>query len=581
MPFLRLMAAVVRRSSSLLSSHSTLCPTPTLSLSPQRGQRLSAPINAHNASSRKASAALNVHRAPAAVSSFGPRSFGSLAPPSSGKPSFYLHPFSGPSVLSSALPSPAAPLAASSSPLVAPQPFSIPSYPCEKSAIRSVFRSQSSNGKDRSFFVCDVGVVERQYARFCRELPNVQPFYAVKCNPDVALLKTLAGCGSGFDVASAAEMEAALSMGVAADDIIFANPIKSIKDLRYAARVGVRKLTFDNADELYKVKEHHPTAECVIRLLPDDSGSVMRFGVKFGAPLVHVEGLLATAQQLGLKVIGTSFHIGSGCFDVNSYAKAIALCRHVFDVAERKLGMPAFTFLDLGGGFPGNPQPHADTGAVPAFEKFAAVIRSSLMEHFHPATHSHVRVIAEPGRYMATAYSTLFTHVQGKREEPVDPRQPAAPRKFLYYINDGVYGSFNCIMFDHQHPTPVPAYRFMTDRDSLDRKERLSQQQLAMSMLLSSSMLQSGPGELAYVSARGLHSSTARDRNCLATFFGPTCDSMDVIAKDAVMEELFVGDWLAFEQMGAYTNAAATTFNGMPKPNTFYARSKLPSPVRG
>ena len=433
--------------------------------------------------------------------------------------------------------------------------------------------------------MCDVGVVERQYARWCRELPSVAPFYAVKCNPDEALMRTLAASGSGFDVASAAEMEQALALGVPADDIIFANPIKSIKDLHYARRVGVHKMTFDNADELHKVREHHPEAELVLRLLPDDSGSVMRFGVKFGAPLVHVEPLLHLAVSLGLRVIGTSFHIGSGCFDVQSYAKAIALCREVFDVAEHKLALPPFTFLDLGGGFPGNPQVNADTGAVPAFEKFAAVIRSSLERHFPSTAFPHLRVIAEPGRYMATAYSTLFTHVQGKREEPADPSSPSAPRKFLYYINDGVYGSFNCIMFDHAHPVPVPAYRFMQDRMNLDRREKARRhQQLAQpsaSASTSSSLLSSPAGDVHYVSARGLHSSPSssqRDRRCLATFFGPTCDSMDVVAKDTEMEELFVGDWLAFERMGAYTNAAATTFNGMPKPILFYARSKQQSP---
>ena len=309
----------------------------------------------------------------------------------------------------------------------------------------------------------------------------------------------------------------------------------------------------------------------------------MRFGVKFGAPMVHVEPLLRLASELGLQVIGTSFHIGSGCFNVQSYAKAIALCRHVFDIAEHRLGMAPFTLLDLGGGFPGNPEVDADTGPVPAFEKFAAVIRASLLQHFPTSEYGHVRVIAEPGRYMATAYSTLFTHVQGKREEPADPSQPSAPRKFLYYINDGVYGSFNCIMFDHAHPTPIPAYRFMTDKLNLDRKERLhqqQQQQLAMSLLAPSASLLSAPAsELHYVSARGMHSSTQRDRHCLATFFGPTCDSMDVIAKDTEMEELFVGDWLAFQHMGAYTNAAATTFNGMPKPTCFYARSKHQSPA--
>ena len=488
----------------------------------------------------------------------------------SAAPSFY-----------TAAPSPASP----SVPRPSAGAYSIPQYPCEKSAIQRIFKAHSAAGKDRPFFVSDVGVVERQYGRWCAELPAVQPFYAVKCNPDEALMKTLAASGCGFDVASSAEMEQALALGVAPHDIIFANPIKSVKDLQFAQRVGVHKMTFDNADELLKVKEHHPEAELVLRLLPDDSGSVMRFGVKFGAPLVHVEKLLAMAQELRLNVIGTSFHIGSGCFDVQSYSKAIALCRHVFNVAEQKLGMKPFTFLDLGGGFPGNPVVGADTGAVPAFEKFAAVIRDSLDLHFPQSSNGHVRIIAEPGRYMATAYSTLFAHVQGKREEPADPSQPSAPRKFLYYINDGVYGSFNCIMFDHAHPVPIPAYRFMQDKGTLDRKEALHRQQVAMSMLLpstgSSSLLSSQPSDLHYVSARGLHSSTQRDRHCLGTFFGPTCDSMDVIAKDTEMEELFVGDWLAFEQMGAYTNAAATTFNGMPKPNAFYARSKRQSPAVG
>jgi len=462
----------------------------------------------------------------------------------------------------------------SASSVVKAQPFSIPSYPCEVSAVKSVFKEQSSLGRDRSFVVSDVGVIERQYSRWCRALPSVQPFYAVKCNPDETLLKTLTGCGAGFDVASAAEMESALSMGVAPEDIIFANPIKSVRDLQYAARMGVHKVTFDNADELLKIKEHLPEAELVIRLLPDDSGSVMRFGVKFGAPLVHVRGLLQLASQLDLKMIGTSFHIGSGCFDTQSYEKAIALCRSVFDMGL-ELGLPRFTFLDLGGGFPGNPVENEDTGAVPAFEKFADVIRSSLATHFPGHTHGDVRVIAEPGRYMATAYSTLFTHVQGKREEPADPANPSGPRKFLYYINDGVYGSFNCIMFDHAHPEPVPAYRFMRDRQSLGRREKTT-----YPISISDNVVHYGQSaELSYVSARGMHSGSKRDPNCIATVFGATCDSMDVIVKDYPMEELFVGDWLAFSNMGAYTTAASSTFNGMPKPVILYARSRQASPT--
>jgi hypothetical protein len=51
--------------------------------------------------------------------------------------------------------------------------------------------------------------------------------------------------------------------------------------------------------------------------------------------------------------------------------------------------------------------------------------------------------------------------------------------------------------------------------------------------------------------------------------FGRTCDSLDVIAKSADMEELEVGDWLWFPSMGAYTRATASEFNGFPTPAVF------------
>lgn len=166
-------------------------------------------------------------------------------------------------------------------------------------------------------------------------------------------------------------------------------------------------------------------------------------------------------------------------------------------------------------------------------------------------------MIAEPGRYMATAFSTLFVHVQGKREQPVSA---GSKRKFLYYINDGVYGSFNCIMFDHAKPSPKLASKYITDKLAED------------GLLPSSHHVTSSP---QFIGARAMHSSAAREQ-CLGTHFGPTCDSMDVIVTDYPMEELFVGDWLAFENMGAYTNAAATTFNGMPLPDVVYGRSSTP-----
>jgi len=59
-----------------------------------------------------------------------------------------------------------------------------------------------------------------------------------------------------------------------------------------------------------------------------------------------------------------------------------------------------------------------------------------------------------------------------------------------------------------------------------------------------------------------------------STIFGPTCDSMDCIARDIQLPELEVGEWMYFKNMGAYTTAAATPFNGFhAHPNTFYIKS--------
>jgi ornithine decarboxylase len=464
----------------------------------------------------------------------------------------------------------------------------LPTYACEKSAVDRQFKQQTANGRERAFFVNDVGVVERQNARWHKNLPQVRPFYAVKCNPDATLVRTLASLGTGFDCASGEEMAQCLNIGVTPQDIIFANPIKNAKDLKFAKAAGVKKMTFDNEAELYKIKEYHPEAELVIRLLADDSGSVMKFGTKFGTPFVQVEGLLKTAKALNLKVIGTSFHIGSGCFDPTSYEKAIKLCRTVFDMGE-KVGLPKFTFLDLGGGFPGNPVPHERTGDVPAFEEFAHVIRDSCDKYF--PKEMGVEIIGEPGRYMATAWSTLFVLVQGKREMPVESAAPGEKlkRKFLYYINDGVYGSFNNIMFDHAHPEPIPAYRFMADKISLDRT-RTNVAAQAVNPWINTAIpvastlapvlfgLENAP---QYASARAFHTTFGRDKDCVGTFFGPTCDSMDVVTTNFPVEELFVGDWLAFPQSGAYTSAAATTFNGMPKATAHYCRSRQVSPKAG
>lgn len=232
-------------------------------------------------------------------------------------------------------------------------------------------------------------------------------FAAVKCNPDPYVLRLLAGLGTGFDCASNNEIKQVLDVGVSPDRIIFANPCKAASFIRSSARAGVDVMTFDNTDELHKVARVHPGAKLVVRILTDDSKSLCRLGLKFGAPLVTVPALLAKARELGLDVVGVSFHVGSGCYDSNAFADAVARARAAFDMG-REAGY-AFTLLDVGGGF-----------EDATFEATAEVLRDALERHFPARDRARdgVRLIAEPGRYFVSKAFSLAANVIARRAPP-------------------------------------------------------------------------------------------------------------------------------------------------------------------
>jgi len=372
---------------------------------------------------------------------------------------------------------------------------------------------------EEPFYVVNLAHIEQQLKKWHSQLPRVQPYYAVKCNPDPMIVELLASLGANFDCASVTEIDQVLSYSVDPSRIIFANPCKAPKQIRIAHERGVNLTTFDNSDELLKIKQHNPEAKVVLRIVTDDSHSVCRFSSKFGAQLKHVPSLLLLAQSLGLDVVGVSFHVGSGCMCAKSFSDAIINAKKVFDIAE-SYGI-SMTLLDLGGGFPGVDR--SNGGVV--FSDIAAEIHRCLDEQFPEST--GVKVIAEPGRYFVAGSHTLAVQVYARRnnvqEENFDKSKEP---EFLYYVTDGVYGSFNCIIYDHAEVDPI---------------------------LLNP------------------HGDNEQKHTC--TIFGPTCDSMDCIAKNIDLPQLEVGDWLFFKDMGAYTTSASTEFNGFKRPFLWYIYS--------
>ncbi|KAF7558059.1 hypothetical protein G7046_g5893 [Stylonectria norvegica] len=238
-------------------------------------------------------------------------------------------------------------------------------------------------GDEDTFFVADLGEVYRQHLRWKKNLPRVRPFYAVKCNPDNQIIKLLAELGTGFDCASKGEIEQVLGLGLGPDNIIYAQPCKTNSYVRYVKAMGVKKMTFDNSDELYKIAKLYPGAELFLRIMTDDAESLCRFSMKFGAAMDTTAALLGLAKQLGLNVVGVSFHVGSGAADPMAYFKAVRDAHLVFQQGH-ELGFDMHT-VDVGGGFSGD-----------TFEAMSAVLRTALDEFFPPC--SNVAIIAEPGR---------------------------------------------------------------------------------------------------------------------------------------------------------------------------------------
>ncbi|XP_045638014.1 antizyme inhibitor 2 isoform X2 [Ursus americanus] len=383
--------------------------------------------------------------------------------------------------------------------------------------------SQATAGDVAAFFVADLGAVVRKHFCFLKCLPRVRPFYTVKCNSSPGVLKVLAELGLGFSCANKAEMELVQRIGVPASKIIYANPCKQTAQIKYAAKHGVRLLSFDNEAELAKVAKSHPSAKMVLCIATDDSHSLSPLSFKFGATLKSCRHLLENAKRTHVEVVGVSFHVGSGCPDLHAYTQSIADARLVFEMgAELGHGMH---ILDLGGGFPGL------EGAKVRFEEIASVINSALDLYFPEGC--GVDILARLGRYYVTSAFTLAVSIIAKKEVLLD--QPgreeengSTPKTIVYHLSEGVYGIFNSVLFDNTCPTPI-----------LQKKSSAEQP------LYSSSL------------------------------WGPVADGCDCVAEGLWLPQLHVGDWLVFENMGAYTVGMASLLGGTQTCRVTYAMSRV------
>jgi ornithine decarboxylase len=352
-------------------------------------------------------------------------------------------------------------------------------------------------------FIIDHDALRKAYRLFRKHLPRVQAYYAVKANPDAEIVRTLFKEGASFDVASMPEFKivyqnirhlpAKQRQDWIWDKIIYANPTKPTDTLEELNRYKPL-VTFDNLEEIQKIKRHAPNAGLVLRLKVPNTGAMVELSSKFGALPGEAVDLILEADRLGLTVEGLSFHVGSQTTNFENYVQALNLSANIFKEA-RDRGYAKMNLLDIGGGFPA---PYDDS--VRPFPELAKVINNEL-ERLFP---KDIQILAEPGRFLAAVSGTSVAAVIGKA---------VRDGKTSYYINDGVYHTYSGVIFDHCK-YPVKAFK-------------------------------KGPTSICSV-------------------FGPTCDALDVVSMAENLPDLERGDLVYSVNIGAYSHASATYFNGFP-----------------
>lgn len=283
---------------------------------------------------------------------------------------------------------------------------------------------------EESIYFLDLGEIERLYRMWEARFPRIQPYYAIKCNPDHGFLQKLAELGANFDCASISEIDRVLSLGISPDRILFANPCKRKRDIVMAYQKGIRTVTFDTDTELEKIGEVCPQMLCVLRIYAKDPHAKCQFAHKFGCPPERWEAVLNVAARFGIQIVGASFHVGSGAVSASAYEEAIRQSRVFRDLACQQ-GHP-FHLVDIGGGFVSS-----------RLKDIPEVIQEAITKYF--PLELGCRVIAEPGRYFAETSGNLATNVIGIRKTETTRD---------YWITDSIYGSFNCILYDAYVPEP-------------------------------------------------------------------------------------------------------------------------------
>jgi ornithine decarboxylase len=352
------------------------------------------------------------------------------------------------------------------------------------------------------FVVVDHKVLRENYAQFRKHLPRVQVYYAVKANSDPAIVQTFYDVGASFDVASVAEF-------LNVHEKIQHLPPKERQDfiwdrIIYANPIKANE-TLQQLDPYQPLVtyDNHDEVLKIARYAPH-SGLVLRLRVPNTGSMVELSSKFGALPGEAVDLIAfahnNKLQVEGLSFHVGSQCTNVQNYSQALHLAAGIFSEAKTRGFDLKLIDIGGGFPAHYDDTVPAFKSLAKTINSEL-DRLFPAP---IEILAEPGRFLVASAATAVARIIGKA---------VRGGKSCYYLDDGVYHTYSGVIFDHCQ------YRLKSFRK--------------------------GPTQLCSV-------------------FGPTCDALDTISLTEQLPDMDLGELVYSENIGAYSAASSTFFNGFP-----------------
>jgi ornithine decarboxylase len=350
--------------------------------------------------------------------------------------------------------------------------------------------------------VVDHKVLRDNYAKFRNQLPRVQVYYAVKANSDPAIVQTFYDTGASFDVASMAEF---LNVHEKIEHLPAKERQNFIWDrIIYANPIKANE-TLEQLDP-YKplvTYDNHDEVIKIARYAPH-AGLVLRLRVPNTGSMVELSSKFGALPGEAVDLIAfahnNKLEVEGLSFHVGSQCTNVQNYVQALHLAAGIFSEAKTRGFDLKLLDIGGGFPAHYDDTVPAFKSLTKTINAELDRLFPKP----LEILAEPGRFLVASAATAVAQIIGKA---------IRGGKLCYYINDGVYHTFSGVIFDHCQ-YHVKSFR-------------------------------KGPTQLCSV-------------------FGPTCDALDTISLAEQLPDMELGELLYSENMGAYSAASSTFFNGFP-----------------